>query len=88
MAIESAFNSNSFPLSSLGEVGEDLPIEIVDSESLILETDDGGMMIEFDPDPEGMAEVEFDSNLAEYVDDKELRKLASEIIHLSKSDKE
>ena len=51
MAIESAFNSNSFPLSSLGEVGEDLPIEIVDSESLILETDDGGMMIEFDPEP-------------------------------------
>ena len=57
-------------LFSAGEEGEpDLEIEIVNPEAVSIGTEDGGMIIDFDPEvvPEGAAP--HDANLAEYIDD-------------------
>ena len=87
MAIESALDPN-VPLLPLQEVGEeDISVEITNPESVIVETEDGGMLIDFDPQPEELEE-EFDSNLADYIDESELGALASELISLAKSDRE
>tara|TARA_A100000172_G_scaffold44445_1_gene27370 strand:- start:470 stop:2911 length:2442 start_codon:yes stop_codon:yes gene_type:complete len=66
----------------------DLEIEILNPESVSIETEDGGMLIDFDPDftPEGA--VPHDANLAEYIDDSELQGIASDLLGSFKSDKE
>ena len=64
---------------------EEMPI----GDSLVTELEDGGVEIDFDPmaDLMGAGTEEFDSNLAEYVDDKELRTLANDCISMFDSDK-
>ena len=53
MAIESALDPNS-RLLSLQEASdysaEEVSVDIDNSDSVIVETDDGGMLIDFDPD--------------------------------------
>ena len=88
MAIEPALNPN-MPISSpFEDEEEDLSIEIVNPESVVLETEDGGMMIDFNPGAPGDMQASFDENLADFMGDQELRALASELTHLAKSDKE
>ena len=88
MAIESALNPN-VPLLPMQEVSEeDLSVEIVNPESISIETEDGGILIDFDPDSSEDMPAEFDSNLAEFIDEQELRRLASELTSLAQSDKE
>jgi len=89
MAIEPSLNMNT-PLLSLQEISEpeEISIEIENPDSVVVETEDGGMLIDFDPDSmEGLA-PDFDSNLAEFMDDGELRSLAKELMSLARSDKE
>ena len=66
----------------------DLEIEILSPEAVSIETEDGGMVIDFDPDftPEGA--VPHDANLAEYIDDSDLEGIASELLSSFKADKE
>ena len=66
----------------------DLEIEILNPEAVSIETEDGGMVIDFDPDftPEGA--VSHDANLAEYIDDSDLQGIASDLLGSFKSDKE
>ena len=55
--------------------------EVIPGESLVTELEDGGVEIDFDPLADvGSAETEFDSNLAEVVEDKELRTIAVDLI--------
>ena len=57
-------------------------------ESLVTELDDGGVLVDFDPmAEEGMQEDQFDSNLAEFIDDDELTTLANDCISKFESDK-
>jgi hypothetical protein len=89
MAIEPSLNMNT-PLLSLQELSEpeEISIEIENPDSVVVETEDGGMLIDFDPDlMEGLS-PDFDSNLAEFMDDGELRSLAKELMSLARSDKE
>ena len=89
MAIEPSLNMNT-PLLSLQEISEpeEISIEIENPDSVVVETEDGGMLIDFDPESmEGLA-PDFDSNLAEFMDDGELRSLAKELMSLARSDKE
>ena len=91
MAIESALDPNSrlLPLQEASDYSaEEVSIEFDNPDSVIVETDDGGMLIDFDPGLSVEIAEEFDSNLAEYVDEGELRSLASELIHLANSDKD
>ena len=67
---------------------EELEILIEDTESVAIETDDGGMIIDFQPGSESIGESEFDSNLAEYLDEDELDKLGNELIGEYTGDKD
>ena len=60
------------------EPDEGLDIIIENPESLAIETDDGGMIIDFNPNAKEAGEIEFNSNLSEYLDDDELDKLKEE----------
>ena len=61
---------------------------MVPEDSLVTELEDGGVEIDFDPtSDEGMPEVDFESNLAEIMDDDELRTLAVDLVGKFDSDK-
>ena len=66
----------------------DLEIEIVNPESVSMETPDGGMVIDFDPGAMDEDGTEHDANLAEYLDEKDLRELSSELISAYQSDRD
>ena len=62
--------------------------EVIPGESLVTELEDGGVEIDFDPLGDvGSAETEFDSNLAEFVEDKELRTVALDLVGKFDADK-
>lgn len=64
---------------------DEMPI----GDSILTELEDGGVEIEFDPmsDSMGIGEESFDSNLAEHIEDSELRTLANDCISMFDSDK-
>ena len=62
--------------------------EMVPEDTLVTELEDGSVEIDFDPlAEEGMMDVEFDGNLAEVIDDKDLRTLAVDLVGKFDSDK-
>ena len=86
MAIDKSLRSN--PL--IGE-GQGLEIEIENPEAVSIETEDGGVILDFDPDASTLASLGMlphDANLAEIVDEGELNTIASDLIGQFKSDKE
>ena len=66
----------------------DLEIEIVNPESVSMETPDGGVVIDFDPNAMDEGGTEHDDNLAEYVDESDLREISSELISAYHSDRD
>ena len=91
MAIESAIDA-VMNTGMNGVLPEDILIEemsadMLSPEMVISETDDGGIMIDLDP-ISIEEEIEFDSNLADYCDEKCLQHLSSELIGLCGSDKQ
>ncbi len=82
MAIESAIEAG---LNMNGVVPEEIVVEeisadIVAPDMVISETDDGGIMIDLDPSDVVEEEVSFDSNLADYCDDRVLQEISSELL--------
>jgi hypothetical protein len=67
-------------------MAENLDISIVNPEAVAIETDDGGMIIDFDPSAD--QEVDFNANLAEHLDERDLDRLAGELIGAFESDKD
>ena len=70
------------------EMSGAMEIEIVNPESVSIETEDGGLMFDFDPEANMSDEIPFDANLAEYLEDQDLNELAGELVGLFRSDKE
>tara|TARA_R110002110_G_scaffold66847_2_gene182618 strand:- start:2185 stop:4653 length:2469 start_codon:yes stop_codon:yes gene_type:complete len=64
----------------------EVEIEIVNPESVSIETEDGGMVIDFDPES-GMEGDEFGSNLADFMEEDALSRLSSELVGAYLSDK-
>jgi hypothetical protein len=64
---------------------DEMPI----GDSILTELEDGGVEIDFDPmsGSMGIGEESFDSNLAEHIEDSELRTLANDCISMFDSDK-
>ncbi len=58
----------------------DLEIEIVNPDAVSIETDDGGVIIDFDPDMGPMGAEIHDANLAEFIDEGELYGIATDLI--------
>ena len=78
------------PIEGLVEQEEQgLEIEIENPDSVSIETEDGGMIIDFDPqgDKQG-AYAGFYENLAEYIDDDVLQSIGSELCSAFDADKE
>jgi hypothetical protein len=67
---------------------QELTIAIENPDSLAIETEDGGMIIDFDPNAKEMGNVEFDSNLAEFIDDDVLQELGSKLVSDYNGDKD
>jgi len=67
---------------------EAIEIEIVNPEAMSIETPDGGMIFDFDANEDEMGNIPFDANLAEFIEDKDLALMSSELVGLFKSDKE
>ena len=68
-----------------------LEIEIENPEAVSIETEDGGVILDFDPDASTLASLGMlphDANLAELVNDSELNVMASDLVGQFKSDKE
>ena len=70
------------------ESDEEVVIEIENPESVSIDTDDGGMIIDFDPNARETGNEEFDSNLAEFIDDQVLQELGSDLISAFNGDKD
>ena len=70
------------------EEGEQIEVEIVNPEQVGINTPEGGMLIDFDPDMGDMMGLGHDDNLAEAMDDRDLDSLASELVGSFRSDKE
>jgi len=67
--------------------GEAIEIEIVNPESVGIETEDGGMEINFGEETSGL-ESGFGENLAEYIEDSELALIGNDILDNFTSDKD
>ncbi len=70
------------------ESDEEVVIEIENPESVAIDTDDGGMIIDFDPNATEVGDEEFDSNLAEFVDDQVLQELGSDLVSAFNGDRD
>ena len=57
----------------------DISIAIENPESVAIETDDGGMSIDFDHNASPVGDEGFESNLADFMDDDVLREMGNEL---------
>ena len=87
MAIE---RKPATPVEGTIEQGEEeeISIAIENPESVAIETEDGGVIIDFDPNAPDIMQSSFDSNLAEVIDENELNSLGKELIEAYTGDKE
>ena len=77
------------PLQTPEAIVEDSPLEILvtNPEEVAIGTEDGGLIIDFDPDAVDFTN-DFNDNLAEFVSEQQLDELASELVSNYKSDRE
>ena len=68
------------PFSPQGAGEEQLEIVIENPESVSVMDEDGGMIIDFDPNMPVLMGADHGSNLAEYMDERDLDSLASELV--------
>ena len=86
MAIDRPLQTPDSPIYE--QVDEsDLEIEIVNPESVSVETPDGGVIIDFDPDDSDTV-ADHDSNLANFIPDEVLSEISRDLVGSFKADKE
>ena len=66
---------------------EEISIAIENPDSVAIETEDGGMLIDFDPQDEKL-DSDFGDNLAEVIDENDLERIGSELIAAFQNDKD
>ena len=69
------------------EPDSDISISVENPDSVSIETEDGGMIIDFDPQAEEMS-ADFNSNLVEFIEENELERMSSELINAYNMDKD
>ena len=84
MAIDKQFVPAT-PIDGLVEMDPEPELDI---EVETTETDDGGMIIDFDPSASQMTDANFDSNLVDFIDEDELTSIGNELIGAYQSDKD
>jgi len=82
MAIEKQFVPAT-PVDGLVEMEPEVEVEVETTE-----TEDGGMIVDFDPSASEMTDASFDSNLVDFIDEDELTSIGNELIGAYQSDKD
>jgi hypothetical protein len=85
MAIEKPFYTTP---ASLAPQEEAINIVIENPEAVSMVTEDGGVIVDFDPTSNSFGEEDHYSNLAEFLSDEELMSVASELVFDFNSDRE
>ena len=89
MAIEKNPMQPSTPVEGTIEQGaEEITVAIENPDSVAIETDDGGMIIDFDPDSSPMGMEDFNSNLAEFMSDTDLNEMGADLVSQFEADKD
>ena len=70
-----------------GGTEEAIEIAVVNPEAISIETPDGGMVIDFDPESEASEAVSHDANLAEHIEEDELSHVRSELMGAFEADR-
>ena len=79
----------STPVEGTIEQGaEEVTVAIENPDSVAIETDDGGMIIDFDPDSSPIGSESFYSNLAEFMSDTDLNEMGADLISQFEADKD
>ena len=79
----------STPVEGTIEQGaEEITVAIENPDSVAIETDDGGMIIDFDPDSSPMGMEDFNSNLAEFMSDTDLSEMGADLVSQFEADKD
>ena len=84
MAIEKSLVSN--PLDVDGE--EAVQVNIVNPEAVSVETEDGGVIFNFDPDSSMMGGMDHGANLAEYIEPEVLDAIGADLVGMYNADKD
>ena len=84
MAIEKQYEPAT-PIDGLVEMDPEPGLDI---EIETTETDDGGMIIDFDPSSSQMNNPDFNSNLVDFIDEDELTSIGNELISAFQADKD
>ena len=86
MAIDKQFVPAT-PIDGLVEMEpeEGLDVEV---EAVTTETEDGGMIVDFDPTASNMQADTFDSNLVDFIDEDELTSIGNELINAFNADRD
>ena len=82
MAIEKQFVPAT-PVDGLVEMEPELEVEVETTE-----TEDGGMIVDFDPSASNMTDASFDSNLVDFIDEDDLTSMGNELVGAYQSDKD
>ena len=86
MAVDKAQTPFMQELMPQGE--EPLEIEIVNPESVSIGTEEGGVLIDFDPDNPTLGGIDHDSNLADFMEDRDLQALSADLVSAYVADKD
>jgi len=79
----------STPVEGTIEQGaEEVTVAIENPDSVAIQTDDGGMIIDFDPDSSPMGMEDFNSNLAEFMSDTDLNEMGADLVSQFEADKD
>ena len=70
------------------EPEDEISLIIENPDSVSMETEDGGMIIDFDPNSKELDESNFDSNLADIINENDLDNLGKDLIESYTGDKE
>ena len=88
MAVEKQMTPAELSQKVLAEQEQKLEIEIENPDSVSMTTDDGGVIIDFEgKKTEEILGPSHDSNLAEFLEEGELQKLASDLIENFNTDR-
>ena len=90
MAIENNTMQPATPIEGTIEqdASEEVTVAIENPDSVSIETDDGGMIIDFDPDSAEIGTEDFNSNLADFISDSDLNEMGQDLIAQFEADKE
>ena len=89
MAIERPMGQDPFARPPFeGMAGPSLEIDIVNPESVSVETPDGGVIIDFDPNRMMSGGSDHNENLADLIEDNELHSIASDLVAAFEADRD